>query len=517
MRGGRWAWLFVVTACGGSSFATGGSPHDGGAEDGTAPTPPPIGGEGGVDGASGADGAAEAAADAPADSADATLDAGADSADASADATLDQAAPTDTSDDTAMNAADASCPPVAAGVGVFVRMGGSSSSGCGSQGNPCGTVQLGITTAAGTGMTVFVAPGSYPESLILASGVTVSGGWSASWTRTCDPTAVKITTTTSDRVAFANNLGGGTPATLDTLTLANDSVATTGQSLYGVFVVGSFVKLTDVLVTVAAGGAGSNGLGGSNGGPARPPCSAGTGASGTTATLGMAGTNGTYAASGFVLGSAGTGGGNGTAGADGTAPGGADCDTTMCFGPCNKETAPDGCTANSPPQGGCCSGAGTSGCGGSPGTGGGGGSGGGSSIALFAWGNAEVSISGGSLASGNGGAGGMGGAGGSGTMGTAGAAGDPYTEDEGCATGTTFPACATAKRTLAGGAAGGMGGNGTGGGAGGGGAGGDSYAYYADPSSTVTPGSDTMLVPGSFGAGGSGGTAGPNGNAGPTN
>ena len=53
----------------------------------------------------------------------------------------------------------------------------------------------------------------------------------------------------------------------------------------------------------------------------------------------------------------------------------------------------------------------------------------------------------------------MGGAGGSGTMGTAGAAGDPYTEDEGCATGTTFPACATAKRTLAGGAAGGMGGN----------------------------------------------------------
>ncbi len=69
---------------------------------------------------------------------------------------------------------------------VFVSSSGSDSATCGPIAEPCGTVQWGIDRATSLGLgNVYVAAGDYAESVILADGVSVYGGYDAGagWSR----------------------------------------------------------------------------------------------------------------------------------------------------------------------------------------------------------------------------------------------------------------------------------------------------------------------------------------------
>src|ERR1700690_662899 len=77
--------------------------------------------------------------------------------------------------------------------GIFIAQTGEDVSGCGARSNSCKTLQYGIAAAkATTGKTtVYVASGSYQESIVLDAPITIEGGWKASgstWTPVCDAT-----------------------------------------------------------------------------------------------------------------------------------------------------------------------------------------------------------------------------------------------------------------------------------------------------------------------------------------
>ncbi len=424
-------------------------------------------------------------------------------------------APTDGAQDSPMSSDSPmtnDSPPVCAPItvddaaGVFVVSGSSDTGSCGSRMNPCATIGYALMQASimPGKTTVYVSPGTYPESIALIDGIGISGGWNVSgtlWTHDCNAAHVQIAPPTSDRVVSANMLS--TMVTLEYLTVDNPMRAGTGQSVYGIFSLSSSLSLNGVAVTVAAGGGGSPGSPGTMGAPGGTSCPAGNGANGSPGAPGTGGAAGTYSSMGFTAGD-GTPAGTGAPGADGTA-GGTNCKS---FNDCTGSDCTVGNCTFSPLQK-CQTSA--NGCGGGGGSGGGAGTGGGASIGLFAWGG-NVTIAGGSISTGSGGAGGAGGQDGTGGTGSSGS----VTTSAGfsaCPLNPTCPSnCNNQTMYVTGGAAGGTGGTGGTGGGGGGGAGGDSYAYYAGGGATVIV-SGTALVPASSAAtGGQGGS--PNGQAG---
>jgi len=396
--------------------------------------------------------------------------------------------------------------------GLFVTVGGSTSTACGSVTSPCSTIDLALTVA-GTSpgiTTLYVGPGKYTESATVAlhNGMAIIGGWNvvgSTWTHSC--TAPEIDGPSP--VFSATSLSS--PTTLDTLDIVETATAGTGVSLYGITSLDSMLALSNVSITVQAGGPGQNGGGGGPGGNgATGGCSpAGTGAVGITGDAGKPTGAGMFNAppGGYVPPSDGTSGATGATGSDGTLGG-------------------YGAVAMGDPwcvfyMGGCDSGTayvtyeGGTGLGGCPGAGGAGGtpaSGGGCSIGVYAWGG-SVTITGGTIQSGNGGVGGNGGSGGSGGSGEPGDGGAITDYLSGCAYHSTIPVgCNPSMLPAAGGSAGGNGGNGGIGGQGGGGAGGCSYAYYASTAVTTTVTATGVAL--DNGSGGVGGT--PNGPVGPS-
>jgi hypothetical protein len=463
----------------------------------------------------GADGSATDGADGS--PADATADGGSavDSSDSSADSGTandsgDAGQGTDTGGADSGSADSGACSSqvVDAMNGIFVtRTGSSAGATCGTIATPCAAVQLGIDRASALGRsTVYVASGTYTESVNLAGGVTVQGGWSASgtaWTPICtgnpaQAQAVTIVAPASANVtAAATNLGG--TATLQTLTIQSKAQSSVkpGESVYGIVATGASTQLVldDVYVTAAAGGGGATGTAGDAGAPATGTCAAGTGMTGTAGPSGPGADGGTFSSAGYSggNGSAATAGGPGNNGTVGGPPVCADCVTTTS---CPALSCTIGSTMHQ------CGTEGVSGCGGLGGGAGSGGGGGGSSIALFVW-DAHVSCNGGGLTAGSGGAGGGGGLGGDGGAGTSGQAGMTTgmcgTSVGGvCATGCSI----TSPVTLSGGDAGGAGGTGGTGGQGGGGAGGWSCAYYQGGAGLVTLSSISNTAHGNPGTGG---------------
>jgi hypothetical protein len=421
---------------------------------------------------------------------DATLDAGADASDAAADGDAASGCAAGTTDDVA---------------GVYVSAGtGDDSPGCGTRSNPCKTIQQGISVAqqASGKTTVYVARGAYVESLTLAAGLTVEGGWDVSgqtWSPICDSTtssAVAIQAVTNVNVT-ASYSGS---ATLRNVTLTSKASVGAGETLYGVFATGSATSLTlaQVVVDVGAGGAGTSGVLGALGADATDAgCAPGTGAGGDAGALGTGGVAGAFSSSGYAGGD-GTGGGNGGTGHNGTAAGNgacATCDvfTGSCPSTCGFGTAQI-CATN-----------GKAGCAGSGGGGGAKGTAGGASVAVFVW-DAHVTVLGGSFTTSNGGNGGSGGVGGDGGVGSAGVKGTSAT----CATQLSNPACLSnictgnfvAGYTLDGGTAGGSGGSGGAGGQGGGGSGGVSFVVVHGGDGGVTLNNGPVLAHGDGGTGG---------------
>ena len=376
---------------------------------------------------------------------------------------------------------------------------------------PCDTIVHGIAQAMATAgkTTIYVAPGTYADPVTLQNGIGVSGGWSVTgqtWMRDCNAADVQIVVSSNPIVVQAMTLT--TATTIDTLTIQNARTAGPGESLYGVFSVGSTLVLNEVAITVAAGGAGPGGAPGSAGAPgtAAGTCATGTGAAGPTGSAGTAGAEGAYGASGYAA-TTGAAGGAGSAGSNGALATSPNCGpATACppMAPCSPPL--DAGTV-------CISASGPQGCGGGAGGDGTGGGGGGASIGLFAWGGTATLLNG-VVTAGAGGAGGQGAAGGQGGAGTAGTHGpcSPSGPTD-CHYDMATMLCVPNAEMQVCGPTGGTGGNGGGGGGGGGGAGGDSYAYYAGGGAMVTH-AGTSLMPGPGGTGGAGGS--PNGQSGPT-
>jgi hypothetical protein len=416
---------------------------------------------------------------------------------------------------------------------IFVSVAGGDDSLPGSFGFPKQTIGAAITAAKTAGKDVYVAAGTYPESVTLQSGVGIYGGYTLDFSsRTAPPTTISG----SPQAALAN---GATGVVLQQLTLtgAPDS---TGKSAYGLRETGgASVALVKVTATGQAGLAGTSpaaatdGASGAHGGNAAAPQCA---VHGSSATAGGAGqpNNGGAGGAGAVFGgtpaAGGPGGGSTTNGGSagftfvngGTGgPGANGGDGSQGTGSTtNLTTAADTWSAPAATGGGV----------GTPGIGGGGGGGGGgdfdSSTSTFASGGPGAGggggggIGGAGAAAGNGGgsfgayvsssnllavtsalSGGGGGAGGSGGNGGGrgpGGGGGDAAANVNCGTTTAHA-----------GGAGGLGGDGGKGGRGGGGSGGPSAGVFrTGAASSFTPRSSTTTHAG-VGTGGAGGIGGP--------
>jgi hypothetical protein len=421
--------------------------------------------------------------------------------DASSDGTTEATAP-DAAPDAGMDEAEAGCVSATADAtaGIFVSPSGSTdATTCGTETVPCASVQTGLDRAhVITGKSiVYVARGTYQESIVLYPGLRLEGGWdvldngtSNSWVQACSAasSAVVIQPQTQNVTVAAVDLGGS--VTVATLTIASKPMAANGESLYGLFARGASttLTLTNVNVTVAAGGDGTTGADGPPGDAGGSGCAAEDAAAGVVGSLGLGADAGVFDPDGWepqggTPGSVGTGGAGGATGSTGACSA---CGSCQNFLGCSfKTNGTNSCGASGLP-----------GCGGDPGSAGNPGGGAGSSIGVYVW-DATVMLEGSSIQvarggnGGSGGSGGLGGAGGGGVVGEAGAA---------CST-SCNGSCNPVSGNGPGGAAGGSGGNGGQGGAGGGGAGGCSYATFQGGTGSVLA-TMTTLAHGEAGLGG---------------
>jgi hypothetical protein len=427
---------------------------------------------------------------------------------------VDTGAPEDANDDGGEDAGDAAeeaaaCLPQSpdSATGLFVVVGGSTSTSCGSLAKPCATLALALEVAAGSPSvtTLYVGPGKYPQAktLVLSSGIAIVGGWDVlgkTWTHDCIPPEISG----PSPVLSATSLGS--PTTLDTLDIVETEAAGAGGSVYGITSLDSTLMLRDVSVTVPGGGAGTDatvvGGAGSPGaaGGCKDPSSGASGAEGDGGAASDPGvfktppecyvnTNNAMAGGPGEIGSVGTPGG----------PGEVEVGVSSCVVGYSTCVATPGTY-----QGGT----GKPGCPGGGGQGGSPGSSGGCSVAVYTWGG-SVTIVGGALRTGNGGRGGDATSGGDGGAGAKGAEGTATKYVATC-THTTPYHCAEPSAYADGGKAGGPGGNGGPGGPGGGGAGGCSFGYFIGADASVTA-ADASIANGSGGPGGT-----PNGSIGPS-
>jgi hypothetical protein len=402
---------------------------------------------------------------------------------------------------------------------VFLVAGGTGTTlgGCGLL-SPCGDLQSAMGAAtAGARSVIYVAGNSagtmtggvtYTASgpIAIKDGITISGGWTDNndvWTATCDPTFTPTFAAAAETVLTIN--APATPApggiTLDTVNIENTSVATTAQSLYGLFAVGSAgssLVLNHVGITVPKGGSGATGAVGATGvaAVAGGCAQVAQGAVGSIA----APISGSYSASGYTPQST-TSHESGTGGTGSTAAPVKACspsEPTACGSSTDCVPTANGVTCALPAN---------SGCGGGGGTGGYAGGGGGASIGLFLWDESAV-ITSGTFTTGGGGAGGAGGPGGAGAAGAAG-----ETESAVYGTSCAVHQCGGTIRdpmfccAVAGAATvtsvGAPGGTGPAGGVGAGGSGGDSYSYYLGGTATATVPDNPIYGQGAAGTGGS--------------
>jgi hypothetical protein len=395
------------------------------------------------------------------------------------------------------------------------------------------TAAIAIASAASPAEAVFVQAGSYAESIDMKAGVSIYGGFDATWTRA--DSAVTSITGASPAVTFHLIT---VPTSLDHVTIKSADGAGPGASSIGVLVQSSMkIELDSVTVLPGKGADGADGSDGTGGGGGTagangkpgmehssfPGCdehtvpvgqpggsstcgrTGGTGGSpGVGDGGGIAGAGGTGGTSGGGGGASGKVGGSGGSGASGGAgavgAGGLQAGTfaSGMYVAANGGNGTSGGNGNGggggggggggttdcDSSGGSGAGGGGGGCGGTLGTGGGGGGGSFGVVAI----DSTVTLKGATVtaaAGGNGGRGGTGGTGGTGGGGGIHATGNSDEQDDG-----------------GNGGDGGSGGSGGAGGSGGGGGGGPSAAV-------VCTGSATITIPQTTITGGIAGTAGP--------
>lgn len=300
--------------------------------------------------------------------------------------------------------------------GIFVDGAhGTDSPNCRSIVKPCKTVQAGLSRANDTNPIVYVASGTYQESIVLPPNVRVEGGWDVkgnTWLPVsgANPAAAVVIQAPEGNyiTAVAENAG---ETVLSLLTIRSAPTppkvrSQPGKSLYGIFATGENTQVTllDVDVVVENAGHGGDVDPGAKGALGDSTCDSGDGKPLEDPPPEPGGTapKGTFDKSGYhpqdgQPGQIGSQGHNGIAASETDPPSLEKCARDCSH--CRSETVVGA--------------RGTPGCGGKPGSGGPGGKGGGGSFAVYAWG-AHVSIMRGTLTVGNGGNGSPGGEGGEG-------------------------------------------------------------------------------------------------------
>ncbi|HET8958799.1 hypothetical protein [Nocardioides sp.] len=379
---------------------------------------------------------------------------------------------------------------------IFVSAVDGNDAGTGTRLNPLRTVTAGVNAAAPAHKDVYVAGGTYPETVALADDVSVYGGFALGFGSRSTAEVTKIAGSGGPAALAV----GDTGVVLQQLTLQgrpDGSGNSYGLRAVTEGVAPSQVALENVTATADAAGApvnGSNGgtglVGGGGLGSAGGSGGCGAGIQGQLGVvLGGVGAHGANGANGSFVAQAGPtwtrvqaqNGGFGGSGAGGQGGrGGTGASDGFGLPVCGG-------------QGGT---GGRGGMGGTPGTGG---VGGGGSFAVYAYNSSIVAI-GSTLTAGNGGDGGFGGIGGSGGAGTPGSSGLPGACSTVIFMGTTCASPGSQGQT---GFHGGYGGNG------GGGVGGPSAGVYQGGSTSGYTGLDTVTTPGRAGFGGfEGGTFG---------
>lgn len=314
---------------------------------------------------------------------------------------------------------------------LFVTLAGEDSATCGSRSFPCRTIKRAIERAAlGSEIDhVYVATGTYAESLELRPGITVEGGVSVfgstgdfEWTLACshEDKVVVAGAEGADQTVLAEDLSGEARLTNLTIETPASEVA---ESSYGVKALGASTKLvlTNVEVLPGSGGDGADGGEGDAGDAGAAACEAGDAEGGSPGDGALGPPDGEFDPElGFVPadGEDGEPGGPGHSGVEAAAPSPENGACVACYTCTNLAVCVQGTATPS------CGERGTSGCGGDGGGAGEKGGGGGSSVAIFAV-DSLVEVRGGALVSGDGGKGGKGGPGGEAGPGGAGETGDP--------------------------------------------------------------------------------------------
>lgn len=392
-----------------------------------------------------------------------------------------------------------------AGAGIYVATTGDDGNDGTDRAAPKRTIQAALSAALAAGSDVYVSDGDYGESLTLADGVSIYGGFlHTTWER--------------DTVSFRSSVQGGTIAVdgngvndlvIDGLSITSASATIAGAGSYAVRLISSSVEFNNCIITAGngapgqdgtdgtdgqAGGSGGNGQNGDEDGAGGAGGSGGTGYNGNSGGGGGKGiyeANGedgqyglkngnpiTYGGIGGLKGRPGEQGDYGTAGLNGYSGTNGPAGTSgSLIG--NLWVSSNG-TAGTDGEAGCGgggggggggqfggflipgggNGGGGGGGGGGRGTHGTGGTGGGASFGLLLI-DSVITVSRCDISSGTGGNGGRGGTGGTGAAGGSGGSGASHATDE-----------------IGAGGNGGAGGHGGNGGHGGGGAGGPSFGIY---------------------------------------
>jgi hypothetical protein len=421
-------------------------------------------------------------------------DGGSDSADGSSPGEPDahDAGVANAMDTGTLQVSDGGCTPATAipSGNFFVApptSGGIGDGDCGAMAAPCSTIVGGLRAAGGTptGTTLYIAAGTYEETVNLVAGLNLSGGWTVSdagtWSRSCPNDVTEIEAPpNSSSVVTAHDLNK--IVLLSTLSIVNDKTPGPGQSLMGLVVTGAEteVDLSDVQIATGAAGNGAPGAMGGAGASPTDTCVAGDAAAGTQPGGKGLGADAGYFEGSVYVAAAASQGGPGANGENGAPGGDGGCDTCLTCGGLGCTGTPTGTLS--------CGSAGQAGCGAGGGNGGQPGTSGGSSVALLVV-DGVVKLTNCVLSAGNGGAGGPGGPGGRAGVPSMGAAGAP-----GMMCTTMCPGaigvvtnCPTTSGAGDGGLPGSPGGGAAAGGPGGDGAGGDSFSYVKIGNGAVIP------------------------------
>ena len=425
---------------------------------------------------------------------------------------------------------------------IFVAPTGSDSN-AGTQAAPMKTFAAAVPKAAAQGKAVYAQAGAYPETLNMANGVGIFGGYTPTWGRSLSP-ATRLTGFASYDTTAATATTINVATTMQLLTLAPTQPTSSGADSYGLRGTNSpGLRLDRITIRVGSGVAGVSGsnaaaglpggdgststdplhnpAGGSspvgnvggNGGPGGnylhtdhvTGYDGGPGAQSTPDIYGLMGGPGGPGGSEDSVGGAGYFGDSGKFLGDGA--GGSAANQSPASGIWTTANGGNGGHGSNGHGGGGGGGGGGEDCfcvnpdigghggsgggGGQGGGGGGGGSGGGAAIGILLYNSVGATVKNSSIVVGNGGAGG---AGGGGAFGGAGGIGAPGSASFGSDAGP--------------GGRGGNGGFGGRGGDGGGGAGGPSIDVVGLASGALTK---TTLQHGTGGAGGAGGLGSGNG------